>query len=264
MTSIGIFLQLAGAVALLLFGLGLVRDGMVEAFGLRMKMILGVGTRTGPRAFVSGLVATLGLQSSTACALLTASFVDRGMIGNRMAQIVLLGANIGTALTAVIVSSQVDALSPALILLGYVLRRRKGPVQTGIGTALLGLGLMLVSLTLLDHATTPMRGSAELAAFLPLLDDAWPVALVFSAIVAMLCSSSLAGVLLIGSLALPIDLTVVLVLGANLGGAVSAVIASSGLGTAARRVTIGNLVVRATGCLLALPFAGGAAALLSG
>ena len=264
MTSIGIFLQLAGAVALLLFGLGLVRDGMVEAFGLRMKMILGVGTRTGPRAFVSGLVATLGLQSSTACALLTASFVDRGMIGNRMAQIVLLGANIGTALTAVIVSSQVDALSPALILLGYVLRRRKGPIQTGIGTALLGLGLMLVSLTLLDHATTPMRGSAELAAFLPLLDDAWPVALVFSAIVAMLCSSSLAGVLLIGSLALPIDLTVVLVLGANLGGAVSAVIASSGLGTAARRVTIGNLVVRATGCLLALPFAGGAAALLSG
>ena len=71
MASILGFLQLAGAVALLLFGLGLVRDGMVEAFGLRMKLILGAGTRTGLRAFASGLVATLGLQSSTATALLT-------------------------------------------------------------------------------------------------------------------------------------------------------------------------------------------------
>lgn len=255
MTSIGILFQLAGAVALLLFGLGLVRDGMVEAFGLRMKMILGFGTKTGPRAFVSGLIATLGLQSSTASALLTASFVDRDMIGSRAAQIVMLGANIGTALTAVIVSSQTGGLAPMLILPGYVLKRRGGALSSGIGTALIGIGLMLISLTLLEHATIPIRSSAELAAFLPLLDKAWPVALAFAAILAMLCSSSLAGVLLVGSLGLPAALTVVMILGANIGGAISAMLASAGLGVAARRVTTGNLIIRSIGAIIVLPLA---------
>ncbi|CAM3343789.1 Na/Pi cotransporter family protein [Paracoccus nototheniae] len=262
MASILGLLQLAGAVALLLFGLALVRDGMVDAFGLRMKMILGEGTRTGPRAFASGVVATLGLQSSTATALLTASFVHREMIGIRMAQIVLLGANVGTAVTAVIVSADIGAAAPVLVLLGYALRRRGGTVGTGVGTALIGIGLMLLSLTLLGQATEPLRSSAQLAAFLPMLDDARPVALVFAAGVAMLCSSSLAAVLLIGSLALPPELTIVLMLGANLGGAAAPVMASAGLDVAARRVTVGNLAVRGIGCLIALPFAGPAAAAL--
>ncbi|SMO82166.1 phosphate:Na+ symporter [Paracoccus laeviglucosivorans] len=226
---------------------------MLEAFGLRMKMILGFGTRTRPRAFASGLLATLGLQSSTATALLTASFVDRQLIGSRMAQIVLLGANVGTALTAVLVSVQIDAVAPCLVLAGYVLRQRSQTIASGIGGALIGVGLMLVSLTLLEHATMPMRDSPLLAAFLPMLDNAWPVALLLAAGISVVCSSSLAAVLLIASVPLPPELTVVLVLGANLGGAVSPVLASAGLGVVARRVATGNLIVRGIGCLIALP-----------
>ncbi|AZY92362.1 Na/Pi cotransporter family protein [Paracoccus sp. Arc7-R13] len=263
MASILGFLQLAGAVALLLFGLGLVRDGMVEAFGLRMKLILGAGTRTGLRAFASGLAATLGLQSSTATALLTASFVQREMIATRRAQIVLLGANVGTAMTAVIVSTDITAVAPVLVLLGYGLRRRGTTVTSGVGTALIGVGLMLVSLTLLDQATAPLRASPQMAAFLPMLDQAWPVALAFAAGIALLCSSSLAAVLLIGSLVLPPDLTVVMVLGANLGGAMAPVLAGATLDIAARRVLLGNLTVRAIGCLIALPLAGLAAGALN-
>lgn len=90
MSSVFAFIQIAGAVALLLFGLAKVRDGMTDAFGMRLKLVLGQGTRTGPRAFLSGLVATLGLQSSTATALLSASFVERGLIRGRMAQIVFM------------------------------------------------------------------------------------------------------------------------------------------------------------------------------
>ncbi|MTH63059.1 Na/Pi cotransporter family protein [Paracoccus shanxieyensis] len=264
MNSIAVILQLAGAVALLLFGLGLVRDGMLEAFGLRLKMILGFGTRSQPRAFGSGLLATLGLQSSTATALLTASFVDRQMIGGRMAQIVLLGANVGTALTAVLVSIQIEAVAPALMLLGYVLRKRGNVLAAGIGGALIGVGLMLVSLALLEHATLPMRDSPLLAAFLPMLDNAWPVALLMAAGIAVVCSSSLAAVLLIASIPLPPELTMVLVLGANLGGAVSPVLASAGLGAVARRVAVGNLLVRGIGCLVALPLVATLAPLLAG
>ncbi len=256
------FFQLAGAVALLLFALRLVRDGMTEAFGVRLRMVLGLGTRTAPRAFVSGLLATIGLQSSTATAVMAASFVERDLIRGRMAQIVLLGANVGTALTAWIVSAGISAVAPVLVLAGYVLGRRPQRVWSGSGDALVGVGLILLSVTLLEHATLPLRTSPQMAAFLPTLDAAWPVALLFAAVIAVLCSSSLAAVVLILSLSLPPALTVVLVLGANLGGAVPAVMATAALGVAARRVTMGNLLIRSIGCLIALPFANVAAAAL--
>lgn len=262
MQSVSVIFQLAGAVALLLFGLSLVRDGMVRAFGARLKMILGQGTQTGPRAFASGLIATLGLQSSTATALMTASFVDREMIRPRMAQIVLLGANLGTALTAWLVASGVTALVPVFLLAGYVLRRRAGRAASGAGGALMGIGLMLLSLELLGIATAPLRQSPEMAAFLAMLDNAWPVALLVAALLAVVCSSSLAVVMLVLSLHFSPALSVVMVLGANLGGAIGPVLATAGQGIAARRVALGNLAVRAIGCLLALPLAGLAAGLL--
>lgn len=256
MASLLAFIQIGGAVALLLFGLKLVQDGATKAFGLRLKTAIGLGTKTGLRAFLSGLVATLGLQSSTATALLTASFIDRGMIRGRMAQIVLLGANVGTALTAVIVSAGIEAISPLLLLLGYGLGRRQAAVWVGTGKALTGIGLMLLSLALLGAATDPLREAPAMASFIGLLDQAWPVALVFAAVLAVLCSSSLAAVLLVLSLDLPPGLAVVMVLGANIGGAVPPVLATLTSRAATRRLTVGNLIVRATGALLALPFAG--------
>lgn len=262
MNSLQVALQIAGSVALLLFGLSLVRTGMEEAFGMRLKMVLGFGTRTGPRAFFVGLLATLGLQSSTATALLTASFVKRSLVKAGMAQIVLLGANVGTALTALIISTGIEAVAPVLVLAGYVMRRGKGAVRAGVGSALIGIGLMLVSLTLLEHATAPIRTSEPLAAFLAMLGDAAPVAMALSAAIALLCSSSLAAVLIVLTLPVSPALTVVMVLGANLGGALPAVIATANQGVAARRLTLGNLTIRGLGCLVALPLADRIAAVL--
>ena len=256
MNSFEVALQIAGSVALLLFGLSQIRMGMEEAFGMRLKMILGFGTQTGLRAFMTGLWATLGLQSSTATALLTASFVKRALIDGQMAQIVLLGANVGTALTALVVSTGIEAVAPILVLIGYAMHRRNGAIPAGIGSGLIGVGLMLISLALLDDATAPIRNSEALAAFLSMLDNAAPVALVLAAGLAVLCSSSLAAVLVVLSLPMPPALTVVMVLGANLGGALPAVLATANEGIAARRLTVGNLMIRAIGCLIAFPFSG--------
>ncbi|PTX47305.1 phosphate:Na+ symporter [Gemmobacter caeni] len=256
MASFVVFVQIGGAVALLLVGLGFVRDGVTVAFGIRLKTALGLGTRTTFRAFLTGLVATLGLQSSTSTALLTASFLERHLIGGRMSQIVLLGANVGTALTALVISIGLGAIAPALLLIGFAASRREPPVVSGSGRALIGLGLMLVSLSLLEAGTTPLRESSEMAAFLSMLGEAWPVALVFAACIAAVCSSSLAAVMLVAALDVPSGLCVVLVLGANLGGAIPPVLVTAKSGMAARRLTLGNLVVRAAGCLLVLPVAG--------
>ncbi len=268
MQSTIVMINLFGAIALLLFGLSLVKDGVSRAFGARLRTGLATGTKRGWRAFLSGFVATVALQSSTATALMVSSFVERRMVKQRLAQIVLLGANIGTAVTAWIVSTGIEWLSPLLILSGTVLYRGKHSGRQGGGTALIGIGLMLLSLHLLGLATEPMRASPALAAFIALLDGAWLVALIFSAVLAFVSSSSLAIVVLILSLAstgiLSPGLIVVLVLGANLGGAIPPFVATLNGPPAARRVTLGNLIVRTCGCLIALPLAGIGADLLGG
>ncbi|QCI97281.1 Na/Pi cotransporter family protein [Agrobacterium larrymoorei] len=259
MESTIVIVNLLGAVALLLFGLAQVKDGVTRAFGVKLRTALATGTKNGPRSFLSGFFATIALQSSTATALTVASFAERELIRPRMAQIVLLGANVGTAVTAWIFATGVAWLSPLLILSGIVLRKGTSNARQGGGTALVGVGLMLLSLHLLSNATEPMRASPALGAFIGLLDDAWPVALLLSAAMAFFSSSSLAMVVLILSLAsadiLSTGLIIVLILGANLGGAIPPVIATLSAPASARRITLGNLIIRAVGCAIALPLA---------
>lgn len=260
MQSTIVIINLLGAVALLLFGLAQVKDGVTRAFGTRLRTGLASGTQSSLRSFVSGFVATIALQSSTATALTVASFVERDLIRARMAQIVLLGANVGTAVTAWIVATGIEWLSPLLILAGVALQKGGSTARKGGGAALIGIGLMLLSLYLLSAATEPMRDSPALAAFIKLLGGAWPVAFVLTAGLAIISSSSLAVVVLVLSLAstgiLSTELIIVLILGANFGGAIPPVLATLSAPASARRITTGNLVVRAVGCLIALPLVG--------
>ncbi len=266
MESTGVMISLFGAVALLLFGLAQVKEGVSRAFGAKLRTGLSTGTRTGLRSFVSGFLATIALQSSTATALMTASFVERDLMKPRMAQIVLLGANVGTAVTAWIVGFGIGWLSPLLILIGIGFYRSKSSNRQGLGAALVGIGIMLLSLHLMSAATEPLRESPALLAFIRLLDTAWPVAFALTAGIAFISSSSLAAVILILSIgttgAVPSALLFVLVLGANFGGAIPPFVASLGADASARRVTLGNLIVRGVGCLITLPLAGYAGMLL--
>src|SRR5689334_21139935 len=146
MQSTVVMINLFGAVALLLFGLAQVKDGVSRAFGAKLRTGLARGTKGGIRSFFSGFIATIALQSSTATALMVASFVERELMQPKMAQIVLLGANVGTAVTAWIVATGIAWLSPLVILAGMVLHRSGSSSRQGGGTALIGIGLMLLSL----------------------------------------------------------------------------------------------------------------------
>lgn len=266
MGSTAIMINLFGAVALLLFGLAQVKDGVSRAFGGKLRTGLASGTKNGFRSFFSGFFATIALQSSTATALMTASFVEKDLIKPRMAQIVLLGANVGTAITAWIVGFGIGWLSPLLIFIGIVVYRGRSTSRQGLGSALIGIGLMLLSLHLMSAATEPVRHSEALVAFIGLLDNAWIVAFALAAFIAFVSSSSLAAVILILSMAasgtVPTGLVVVMVLGSNFGGAIPPFIASLGGAAPARRVTLGNLVVRGVGCAVGLPLAGYGGSLL--
>lgn len=260
-------IDLLGAGALLLWGLRMIKTGVMRAFGASLRLWIAHGTGNRFMAVLSGIVATLALQSSTATAVITASFASNGAIKPRMAQAVMLGANVGTSIAAVILSLDVHWVASAMVLLGVTIFQLSKYVRgKGVGRAVLGLGLMLLALQLVGNVTGPLRESEVMIAILSGLTDAPAFALILAAVLAFVASSSLAVVLFVALLAsagiVSPPLAVTLVAGANLGGAIPPLLAVLGEGVEARRLTLANLVVRAVGAILLTIFAVPAASLL--
>ncbi|WP_202814482.1 Na/Pi cotransporter family protein [Aureimonas frigidaquae] len=250
-----VLIDMLGAAALLLWGLRMIKTGMLRAFGASLRAWIAWGTSNRFTAAGVGLLATLAVQSSTATAVITASFAARDLMSGAMAQAVMLGANIGTGLAAAFLSLDLHWLSPLLILIGVTVFSRSGEARgKGIGRAVLGLGLMLLALNLLGEATQPVRDSPVVATILGSISQAPFLGLIFGSGLAFLASSSLAVVLFVVLLADSGVITpvaaLVLVAGANLGGAIPPYVAIAGEGVEARRVATANLAVRTLGALV--------------
>ena len=255
MTSTIQLIDLLGAGALLIWGLRLIKTGVLRAFGASLRQWIRRGTGNRVSAAFAGLLATIAMQSSTATAVVTASFAGRGLVDPKMAQAVMLGANVGTAIAALVLSLDVHWFGSAMILVGVIISTRsKLASGKGVGRALLGLGLMLMALRLMANVTEPLRGSEVVINLLAALGDAPVLAVIFAAFLAFISSSSLAVVLFAsllfqGGVISPL-LVVFLVAGANLGGAVPPWLAVFNDGPEARRLATANLVVRAVGSVV--------------
>jgi phosphate:Na+ symporter len=252
-------INILGAVSLLLFGMEMVKQGIISAFNNDLKRIISRFTRKKSSAFAVGLGITSVLQSSTATALLISSFASRSLIAGAPALAVMLGADIGTTLVAQVLSFDLSWLSPALIVIGLVIHRRaKKESLNHIGMALIGLGLMLLSLKLIGSSTGPLREAAVLQELFHALEDERLLAMLLIIVLTWISHSSIAMILLIMSLAaseiITPQLGLVLVLGANIGGTIPAVIATLGKGAQALRITVSNSCFKIISCLVVLPF----------
>ncbi len=246
-----------GAAALLLWGLRMVRTGVLRALGGELRRRLGRSMKNRISAFLAGVGVTVLLQSSTATALMAASFASRGVVSITAALAIMLGADVGTSLAAQVFSAKLGWLSPLLILVGVGLFMTARATQPrDLGRAVVGLGIVLLALQLIAAAAAPMRQSEALAQVLGALADEPLLAVALGALLTLLSTSSLAIVLLIISLAahgvVDPPLAFALVLGANLGSAGTPMIATARSVPEARRVPLGNLVFRSAGVLLAL------------
>ena len=254
MTTTTTFIDLIGAVALLLWGVGILRKGMEQAFGARMRVFLGAGTSNRMKSFGVGFGTTLVLQSSTATAVMTSSFVEQGLIALPMAVAVMLGADVGTSLVSQFVSLKIQWLSPFFIILGVVCPQiMKGNRGRGLGLAFVGLGLMLLSLKLMGEATVPMRDSEIIRILFSLLGDTPVFAVLASAFLACVAASSLAAILFVLSLyqsgAIDPILCILFVAGANLGGGLPPLFIA-GSERAARQVILSDVLIRTIGVVL--------------
>jgi Na/Pi-cotransporter len=207
-------------------------------------------------ALLSGIGITGILQSSTAVSMMATSFTAAGTLSLAPALAVMLGANIGSTLVVQLMSFNTEIAIPLLLLIGFVVfKLRDHSNFESVGCALIGLGLMLLALHLLGGTLAEIEVTPVFHAVMQGLQGDTLIALLVAAILTLICHSSVAIVLLIASLAttgaiMPAT-AIVLVLGANIGGALPPVLnAGSGV---ARRLPIGNLIIRLSGCALALP-----------
>ena len=254
-------LNVVGSVALLLWGVRMVRTGLTRAFGATLRRAIGLCARNRFTAFLGGIAITGLLQSSTATSLLVSSFAGRGLIPLSIAFAVMLGADIGTTVAAQVLSFDLGWASPLMIGAGVIAFLSSEHDKTRhVGRVAIGLGLMLLSLKLLALATQPLRTAPAFMAALQGLQDEYVIAVAFAAVATWFVHSSLSVVLLIMSFAgsglVEPRLALALVIGANIGGALAPYMAQSGAEVQARRVPLANLLTRAVVGAALLPFLG--------
>ena len=263
MEGSGLLITLLGGVALLLWSVRMVRTGMTRAFGASLRMLMAKASANRVKAFATGIVVTGLLQSATAMALLLASFASRKLVTLPLALAMMLGADVGTALVAQIYAFDIRWTWAVFLFAGVVLfhASEKDEVRGG-GRVLIGFGLMLLGLTVIGQVSTQLRDSPILKLMLASLGtEKIPLlAVLVATLMTWLAHSSLAVGLFVMSLAgggvIDARLAVALVLGANLGGAIVPFAALSASAAAARRVVLGNLLVRAACVAVAMPFTG--------
>ena len=251
-------LNLLSAVTLLIWGTHIVRTGILRVYGTNLRHVIGQNVSKRMLAFVAGIVVTAMVQSSNATAMLVTSFVGQGLMTLTPALATMLGADVGTALMARVLTFDLSWLSPLLIFLGVIFFLSRKQTRAGqLGRVGIGLGLIILALQLIVEAAGPITHAQGVKViFASLTGDLLLDALV-GALFAMVSYSSLAAVLLTATLAgagvISLHVAIGLVIGANIGSGVLALISTNMQNTAGRQVALGSLLYKLIGLLLIMP-----------
>jgi len=260
MTANQTLINLIGAIVLLLWGTRMIRTAVMSGFGGQLRSFLGRVSRNRFQAMGLGTIVGTVLQSSTATAILTSSFVSRGALTLAPALAVMLGADLGASIAAQIFSAGISQLWGLLVITGYflyVIFDSQHSRLKYVGRILIGLGFALLALRLIGLSAAEVRDSELVRNIIVSASSQIYISIAIGALLVWLMHSSLAAILLIASLAAtevvaPIALFG-LVLGINLGAALPAFSATLGESTMGRRVPLGNLLFRILAVALAAP-----------
>ncbi|MGF0240079.1 Na/Pi cotransporter family protein [Rhodococcus sp. IEGM1300] len=251
-------LNLLSAVTLLIWGTHIVRTGILRVYGSNLRHVIGQNMSKRWLAFISGIVVTAMVQSSNATAMLVTSFVGQGLMALTPALATMLGADVGTALMARVLTFDLSWLSPLLIFLGVIFFLSRKQTRLGqMGRVSIGLGLIILALQLIVESAAPItQAQGVKVIFASLTGDILLDALV-GALFAMISYSSLAAVLLTATLAgagvISLPVAIGLVIGANIGSGVLAFLSTSMQNAAGRQVALGSLLYKLIGLLLIIP-----------
>lgn len=234
-------IQLLGGIALLLWGTYMVKTAMLRTFGLALRDVLSRQLKNRLKGFIAGFCLSSLLQSSTAATLLVAGLQSEGVVTTAIALSAIMGADLGSAFIARILSFNISAFAPLFIMGGAFFffyntpRKRSGQ----FGRILLGLGFVMMALAQIIASTQPLRNSTEFIPIFQTLADMPLLAMLAGSLLALGCFSSLAAVVITQGLlsadVLPVSTALWVVLGANIESTVLAVITTLPVGPLGRR-----------------------------
>ncbi|TVQ39676.1 MAG: Na/Pi cotransporter family protein [Geminicoccaceae bacterium] len=262
---------LAGGLALFLLGLERLGDGLKGAAGESMKRLLATLTHNRVVAAGTGAVVTAVIQSSSVTTILTIGFVGAGLMTPVQSVGVIMGANIGTTVTAQLVAFRLDDLALPLLAAGFAMATlaRRQRVQH-YGDIVLGLGFVFLGMAIMSEAMQPLRGSPAFFDLMARMDQPVLAVLLGAGFTALVQSSSATTaivVVLASEGFIGLEAGIMLALGANIGTCLKAIIAGLKSGPEGLRVGLIHVLFNVVGVALWLPLVGvlaGLAADLSG
>ena len=248
---------LFGGLALFLFGMEQMSDALKSAMGSQMKELLGKLTRTRFMAVLTGTFVTAVVQSSSVTTVLVVGFVSAGMMTMAQSVGVIMGANIGTTVTAQIVAFNIEEAALWMVAFGFLMIfGAKSDRIRQYGNMLMGLGLIFYGMGLMGDGMTPLRTYPPFLDLMARMEEPLLAILVGAAFTALVQSSSATTAIVItmaGQGLISLEAGIALAFGANIGTCVTALLASLGKPREAVRAAAVHVVFNVAGVLIWVP-----------
>jgi phosphate:Na+ symporter len=245
---------IAGGLALFLFGMRNLTDSLKTVAGDRMKQVLGKLTTNRFNGLLAGTFITAVIQSSSITTVLLVGFVSAGLMTLEQSVGVILGADIGTTITAQIIAFKVTRYALAIIAAGFLLELvSKKPLFKHYGSMIVGLGLLFLGMDFMSEATNPLRSYTP---FMEMVQGMHHpiygiiVGAVFTALVQSSSATTGIVIVLAAQGLIPLEAGIALVFGANIGTCVTALLSSIGKPTEAVQTALAHILFKVIGVLL--------------
>lgn len=261
MEVILLLISLFGGLGIFLYGMKMMGDGLENAAGDKLKGIFDKITSNPVKGIATGAIVTAIIQSSSATTVMVVGFVNAGLMNLFQAAAVIMGANIGTTITAQIISFKFNAIAPLFLAIGAAMVLfAKGRKSKEIGNIVLGFGILFLGLELMSGAMSPLAKSDFFKNLILRLQGHTILGLLLGTVMTAVIQSSSASTGILVALAstgsLPLNVAVPILFGCNIGTCVTALIASIGTSKTARKAALIHLFFNLIGSLIFVPFIG--------
>ena len=261
MNTMAIIIGLIGGLGLFLYGMKLMGDGLENAAGEGLKSILEKATSNKFMGVLVGAVVTAVVQSSSATTVMVVGFVNAGLMNLSQAVGVIMGANIGTTVTAQLVAFKLDTIAPIFVGIGVaIVMFSKSTKRREFGNIILGFGILFMGMGIMGDAMKPIAQSQQFKDLIIAIGDNWAIGIVAGlAMTAVVQSSSATTGILIalaGTGSIDMSIAIPVILGCNIGTCVTALLASIGTSKTARKAAIIHLCFNVIGTLIFIPLRG--------
>ena len=256
-----LFFTVAGGLGLFLYGMQLMGDGLQKAAGDRLRRLLEILTGVPIIGVFVGTIVTVIIQSSSATTVMVVGFVNAGLMNLTQSISIILGAKIGTTITAQMVSLKLTDFALPAIAVGFLLNLLgQSRVQKQIGQVIIGFGILFLGMKIMSDGLVPLRTNATFMRYMTQFGAKPFLGLLTGALVTAVIQSSSAFTGIVISLALQdligLNAAIPLVLGSNIGTCITALLASIGTNLTARRAAMSHVLVSVVGVAVIYPFLG--------